>query len=71
MNYEVCYEPCPHCGEEVELKAELMVQTCPNCGKRIVACTMCRACDANDGKKYCSNCCLCYQAELENKENEN
>lgn len=66
-----CYEVCPHCGEEVELKAELSVQTCPNCGKRIVACSMCRACDANDGKKYCSNCCLSYQAEKENEENEN
>ena len=67
---DYCYEHCPHCDSEVALKAELSVQTCPNCGKRIVTCAMCRVCDANDGKKYCSNCCLCYQAELENKENE-
>lgn len=62
------YEVCPHCGEEVELKAELMVQTCPSCGKRIVTCSMCRACDTEDN--YCTNCCLSYQAEVENKERE-
>lgn len=62
------YEVCPHCEAEVELNAELAVQTCPNCGKRIVTCSMCRACDANDGKSYCANCCLCYQAEAENLE---
>ena len=67
---DVCYEVCPHCGEEVELVAELKVQTCPHCGKRIVTCSMCLATDANDGKKYCSNCCLCYQAEQENKSGE-
>ena len=61
------YEVCPHCEQEVELDAQLSVQTCPNCGKRIVACSMCLANEANDGKKYCSNCCLCYQAEQENK----
>ncbi len=63
-------EVCPHCGEEVELTAELMVQDCPNCGKRIVTCSMCRAVDANDGKRYCANCPLCYQAEVENRERE-
>ncbi len=62
------YEVCPHCGEEVELKAELMVQTCPSCGKRIVTCSMCRATECNED--YCSKCCLCYQAEVENKERE-
>ena len=60
------YEVCPHCGEEVELKNELMVQTCPNCGKRIVTCSMCRACD--ESSDYCTNCCLCHQAHLENEE---
>lgn len=65
---EKTYEVCPHCGHEVTLDAELKVQTCPNCGRRIVTCSMCRASDANDGKNYCSNCCLCYQAEVENKE---
>ena len=59
------YEVCPHCGEEVELDAELNVQTCPVCGKRIVACSMCLACVEQDG--YCTKCCLCYQAEVENK----
>jgi predicted RNA-binding Zn-ribbon protein involved in translation (DUF1610 family) len=67
---ETTSEYCPHCDTVVELQPELMVQTCPHCGKRIVTCSMCRAADANDGKNYCSNCCLCYQAELENKENE-
>lgn len=58
------YEVCPHCGDEVRLEAELKVQTCPKCGKRIVACSMCLACDTPGG--YCSKCCLCYQAEIEN-----
>ena len=60
------YEVCPHCGEEVRLDAELKVQTCPNCGKRIVACSMCLAVESD--KPYCTNCCLCYQAEQENQE---
>lgn len=63
---EHTYEVCPHCGAEVELDAELKVQTCPACGARIVACSMCRACDTTE--RYCHNCCLCYQAEQENKE---
>jgi len=62
------YEVCPHCEEEVRLKAELMVQTCPKCGKRIVTCSMCRACDTEEN--YCTNCCLSYQADVENKETE-
>lgn len=65
---DYCYEHCPHCDAEVALKAELGVQTCPNCGKKLVTCSMCLATDANDGKNYCSNCCLCYQAERENEE---
>jgi len=60
------YEVCPHCGAEVELDAELKVQTCPKCGKRIVTCSMCRACYTNDN--YCERCCLEYQAEVENEE---
>lgn len=61
------YEVCPHCGAEVELDAELKVQTCPECGNRIVTCSMCLACDADDMPNgYCSMCCLCYQAEQEN-----
>ena len=40
---EKTYEVCPHCDHEVELDAELKVQTCPVCGKRIVTCSMCRA----------------------------
>lgn len=60
------YEVCPYCGEEVMLEAELKVQTCPVCGRRIVACSMCRACDS--GGDYCSKCCLTYQAERENEE---
>ena len=50
------------------LEPELKVQTCPECGKRIVTCSMCRACDTPDN--YCSKCCLCYQAERENEEME-
>lgn len=63
---EKCYEVCPYCGEEVELDAELKVQTCPNCGKRIVTCSMCRACDTD--QPYCVHCCLEYQAKAENGE---
>ena len=66
MEENKTYEVCPHCAEEVELNAELMVQTCPNCGKRIVTCSMCRACDTEDN--YCTHCCLCYQADKENEE---
>lgn len=66
--FKYTYEWCPECDTEVKLKAELMVQTCPHCGKRIVTCSMCRACDTEDN--YCSKCCLCYQAEVENKEME-
>ena len=65
-NFEHTYEYCPHCDQEVMLDPELKVQTCPNCGARIVACSMCRACES-DGP-YCGHCCLCYQAEQENKE---
>ena len=65
-----CYEVCPHCGEEVELDAELKVQTCPNCGMRIVTCSMCQPCDEPDNQ-YCVNCCLCRQAELENEDEGN
>lgn len=65
----VTYEVCPHCGKEVELEAELKVQTCPNCGKRIVTCSMCRACDNPDFSKCCLDCCLEYQANVENLEN--
>ena len=68
MEYNETYEVCPHCEKEVALQAELKVQTCPNCGKRIVTCSMCRA--VSDLKEnYCTNCCLAYQADAENKEN--
>lgn len=60
------YELCPYCEQEVELEAELKVQTCPNCGKRIVACSMCLACYADE--PYCAHCCLDYQSNVENKE---
>lgn len=68
MKTNVTYEVCPHCGEEVELKAELMVQTCPNCGKRIVTCSMCRATECDED--YCTRCCLSYQAKAENEDAE-
>ena len=62
---EKTYEVCPHCGNEVELDAELKVQTCPSCGMRIVTCSMCRASDEGN---YCTNCALCCQARRENEE---
>ena len=61
---EKTYEYCPHCDTEVELDAELKVQTCPNCGKRIATCSMCRACDTEEN--YCTHCCLSFQAQAEN-----
>lgn len=60
------YEVCPQCGEEVELDAELKIQTCPSCGARIVTCSMCRAIEVND--KCCINCPLEIQARLESRE---
>lgn len=63
---EKTYEVCPHCGHEVTLDAELKVQTCPHCGRRIVTCSMCRA--GNDKSDVCINCCLEYQANVENEE---
>ena len=65
--YRYTYEVCPHCEEEVRLRADLSVQTCPKCGHRIVACSMCLAVD-NPNDNYCSKCCLCYQADRENEE---
>lgn len=66
FDYDHAYEVCPHCEEEVMLDPELKVQTCPNCGRRIVTCSMCRACDT--GERYCALCCLDYQAKKENEE---
>ena len=60
------YEVCPQCGEEVELDAELKIQTCPSCGARIVTCSMCRAVDIDS--KCCVNCPLEIQARLESSE---
>ena len=66
FDFDHAYEVCPHCEEEVMLDPELKVQTCPNCGRRIVTCSMCRAC--NTGERYCALCCLDYQAKKENEE---
>ena len=68
FDFDHAYEVCPHCDTEVMLDAELKVQTCPNCGKRIVTCSMCRACDTEEN--YCTRCCLSYQAMVENFEME-
>ena len=68
FDFQHAYEVCPYCNEEVMLEPELKVQTCPHCGKRIVTCSMCRACDS--GENYCSKCCLEYQARIENEEME-
>lgn len=65
-NFKYTHEVCNHCGEEVKLNAQLAVQTCPHCGMRIVACSMCLANDDAE-ENYCATCCLCYQAEQENK----
>ena len=35
MNDNYTYEVCPYCDEEVQLDADLKVQTCPHCGKRL------------------------------------
>lgn len=69
FDFDHAYEVCPFCDTEVMLDPELKVQTCPNCGRRIVTCSMCRACDS--GEDYCSKCCLSFQAEMENAEQEN
>ena len=66
------YEVCPHCGEEVELDAELKVQTCPSCGKRIVTCSMCPAymSDELPYEERCPYCAHCILEYVANKENE-
>lgn len=62
------YEVCPYCGEEVELDAELKVQTCPSCGRRIVTCSMCPAYMSDDpDAPKCNNCILEYLAHRENE----
>ena len=68
FDFDFAHEVCPFCDTEVMLDPELKVQTCPNCGKRIVTCSMCRACDT--GEDYCTKCCLDYQAKVENEEME-
>lgn len=68
FDFQHAYEVCPHCNEEIMLEPELKIQTCPHCGKRIVTCSMCRACET--GENYCSKCCLEYQARKENEEME-
>ena len=65
MDINTTSEYCPYCDTIVELKPELKVQTCPNCGKRIVTCSMCLAIESEGN--YCTECCLIYQAEQENK----
>lgn len=69
MKENTTYEVCPFCETEVELNAELMVQTCPHCGKRIVTCSMCRASEDTE-HNYCTHCCLDYQARMENEDAE-
>ena len=44
-------ELCPHCEQEVTIKAVKKVQTCPNCKKPIKPCSMC---DMNIAK--CNEC---------------
>lgn len=67
---DVTYEVCPHCGEEVQLDAELKVQVCPNCGKHLVSCSMCTAymSDEDDYHRFCQNCVLEYMEKQMNKE---
>lgn len=62
--YTKTNEVCPYCGAEVELDAELKVQTCPECGKRIVPCSVCTACESKE--PYCAHCCLERKANEEN-----
>lgn len=63
----ITYEVCPYCGEEIELDAELKVQTCSNCGKHIVTCSMCLA--VSDGVNGCCvGCPLVYLADKMNEE---
>lgn len=38
---DTTFEMCPHCEEEVELKASLRLQPCPNCGVMIAPCSLC------------------------------
>lgn len=52
FNKGVTIERCPHCEQEVELKAvERLLQVCPNCGRLIYPCSLC-----NMDKTICWNC---------------
>lgn len=42
-------ELCPHCEEEVEIKAGFIRQNCPNCDKPILPCTLCDNNEINCG----------------------
>lgn len=64
---EYTYEICPYCGGEVELDAELKVQTCSNCGKHIVTCSMCLA-SSDNVEGCCKSCPLEYLADKMNEE---
>ena len=44
-------EWCPECENEVELDAEMKVQTCPSCGLAILPCSICDT-------RPCSKCPL-------------
>jgi predicted RNA-binding Zn-ribbon protein involved in translation (DUF1610 family) len=47
MKYTYTYEYCPHCENEVKLKAEFKVQICPSCGRKILPCSLCDECKAD------------------------
>lgn len=50
-------EWCPHCDEEVKIRAEMTKQKCPNCGETIVPCAaLCKA--LAEDRAECSKCPL-------------
>ena len=50
--YDYVWELCPHCEEEVRLRAVLESQRCPNCNEIILPCAMCTDC-VGEGEQGC------------------
>jgi len=41
LTNDMTIETCPHCENEVSLKAEMDIQKCPKCSKQIKPCSLC------------------------------
>lgn len=53
--YNVIYEYCPHCNNEVLLVAKFEIQECPECKNEIFPCSIC---NTLENESSCANCPL-------------